>query len=218
MRTGEGFRQRWGLLLLVVAMLGAPSAGHTQAGVSPEEVKAAFLFRFAGFVEWPPQSGTEERFVFGIVDAPEVEAQLRRYASLRPIGQQHAEVRHVVSASDLAGIHVFFIGGRDAARLTRWIAAARERPILVVTDAADGLERGSVLNFVTTDRVQFEASVEAASRAGLRLNPRLLSVATRVKKGEASGRTLLAGSPGGCCVTALPARREATAMPRYRRA
>jgi YfiR/HmsC-like len=61
-----------------------------------------------------------------------------------------------------------------------------------VTDAPEGLERGGVINFITTDRVQFEASVEAANGAGLRLNPRLLSVAIRVKKGDASKPTLYA--------------------------
>ena len=192
---------------------------HSQAAVSPEEVKAAFLFRFAGFVDWPAQARTSEGFVFGVVTAPDVETELRRYASLRPVGRQHAQVRGLESPADLAGVHVLFIGGRDPARLARWLSAARELPILVVTDAPDGLERGGTINFITTDRVQFEASIEAASRAGLRLDARLLSVAIRVKKGEAREPTLYARRSGPMrFVKVHLTTREATAKRPGRRA
>jgi hypothetical protein len=193
MRNGEGSRRGLRAFWLACALVVAAPLVHAQAAVSPEEVKAAFLFRFAGFVDWPAQAKTDEGFVFGLVAAPEVETQLRRYASLRPVGQQHAQVRRLESPADLDGVHVLYIGSRDAARLARWADAARHRAVLVVTDAPDGLERGGMLNFITTDRVQFEASVEAASRAGLRLDARLLSVAVRVKKGDASEPTLYAG-------------------------
>jgi hypothetical protein len=57
--------------------------------------------------------------------------------------------------------------------------------VLIVTEAPDGLERGGMINFVTTDRVQFEVAISNASKAGIHLNARLLSVAIRVRKGEA---------------------------------
>ena len=180
------------LFLLALVALLPWAAAYGQTNVTPEEVKAAFLLRFAGFVEWPAQARTDQQLVIGVVDAGDVEAELRRYAELCAAGQRPV-VRSVETPADLAGVHIFFIGGREPARLSRWIAAARSLPILLVTDAPDGLERGSMINFITTDRVQFEAATETATRAGLRLNPRLLSVATRVKKGEAGGDTLLAG-------------------------
>lgn len=178
-------------LLAAIALL-LPSMVAAQA-VSPEEVKAAFLFRFAAFVEWPEQSRSDEGIVFGVVGSDDVEAELRRYASQRAIGNRAPEVRSVDTPADLAGVHILFVASRDAASLSRWVAAARQHPILVVTDAPDALERGSMINFLTTDRVRFEASPEAATRAGLRLTPRLLSVATRVKKGDAGGDSVLAG-------------------------
>ncbi len=178
------------LLLLVSLALMLPSAAAAQ-DPSAEEVKAAFLFRFASFVEWPAKSRSDEGIVFGVVNASGVQAELRRYAALRPIGDRPPVVRQVETAADLEGVHILFIGGRDAS-LSRWVAASGRLAILVVTDAPDGLERGSMLNFLTTDRVQFEASPAAATRAGLRLTSRLLSVASRVKKGDAGGEVVIA--------------------------
>lgn len=181
---------RWGLgLLVLLAAMSLPSpAAYGQANVTPEEVKAAFLLRFAGFVDWPAPARPNGRLVIGVVEGNDVEVELRRFAASR----EGPVVRSVEAPSDLAGVHILFIGSRDPARLSRWISAARPLPILVVTDTAEGLERGSMLNFVTTDRVQFEASADAAARAGLRLNPRLLAVATRVKKGGLGGDALFA--------------------------
>jgi hypothetical protein len=177
-------------LLLFFALALAPAAAAQTA--SPEDVKAAFLFRFVGFVEWPAESRTDEGIVFGVVDAEDVEEELRRYAALRTIGGQRPQVRRVRAPADLEGVHVLFIGSADPGRIAAWLAATRRLPILTVTDAYDGLERGSVLNFVTTDRVRFEASTAAAVRAQLRLSSRLLSVAMRVKKGGIAWTTLFA--------------------------
>jgi YfiR/HmsC-like len=129
MRNGEGSRQGARAFLVALVLLFFAPLAYAQASASPEEVKAAFLFRFAAFVDWPAQAKTDEGFVFGMVAAPDVEAELRRYASLRPIGQQQAQVRRLESPADLAGVHVLFIGARDAARLARWIDAARARPV-----------------------------------------------------------------------------------------
>ena len=96
--------------------------------------------------------------------------------------QEVAEKARIIN-SDMAGVHVLFIGARENARLPKVIGALGNMPVLVVTEAPDGLERGAMINFVTTDRVQFEVAVSNAAKAGLHLNARLLSVAIRVRKG-----------------------------------
>ena len=80
-------------------------------------------------------------------------------------------------------MHVLFIGARENPRLAKVIAAVSHLPLLIVTEAPNSLDLGSMINFVTTDRVQFEVAVGNAARAGIHLNARLLSVAIRVRKG-----------------------------------
>jgi hypothetical protein len=172
------------LLASVCVLVFAHPGAYAQVQVefSEEAVKAAFLHRFISFVEWPQQARAKEGFVIGVLGAEGVEAELNRYVATK---KSAILVRRIASPEDLAGVHVLFIGARENSRLSKIIAAVGNLPVLIVTEAPDGLERGGMINFVTTDRVQFEVAISNASKAGIHLNARLLSVAIRVRKGEA---------------------------------
>jgi len=165
------------------------------------QIKAAFLYKFTGYVEWPKSSfkDAERPITIGMVGAEEITEELRRVVSGRSVQGRGLTITVVNKDSDLSGVHMLFIGRDAAAGMTRLIEAARQRPILTVTDAPDGLERGGVINFVMVKRrVQFEISVDAAEKAGLVLSSRLLAVALRVKKGDIEFEVYLAwlGDPG----------------------
>jgi hypothetical protein len=170
------------IALLAALLIAAPPQPQAQAP-SPEEVKAAFLYHFGAFVEWPAQPRAE-RMVIGVMGDEAIEAEVRRITAGRRIQERPVTVRRIEPGADLSGVHVLYVGPREPPQLARIARAAAGHPVLVVTDQPDGLEYGGVVNFVTADRVQFEISLDAAARAGLRLSPRLLSVAVRVKKGE----------------------------------
>lgn len=175
------------LAVVAAALLCAVYASaHAQERVAADSVKAAFLYHFAGYVQWPASLGADDPIVIGVMSAPAVESELRRIAPTRRVQNRELRIVHVADPDDFAGLHVLFIGSSQNGRLWRLVPAAAEHNLLVVTDAEDGLEQGSVINFVTTERVQFEISLEAAGKAGLRLSSRLLAVALRVKKGEAA--------------------------------
>jgi hypothetical protein len=187
----------WGGLFFsshAVAQADDVSAGEIQ-------IKAAFLYKFTGYVEWPKSSfkDAERPITIGMVGAEEITEELRRVVSGRSVQGRGLTVALVSKESDLGGVHVLFIGRDAAAGTTRLIEAARAQPILIVTDAPDGLERGGVINFVMVKRrVQFEISVDAAEKAGLVLSSRLLAVALRIKKGDIESEGYLArhGNPG----------------------
>jgi hypothetical protein len=122
--------------------------------------------------------------VIGVLGDDEIESELRRNIAARSGLTRAVTVRRLDSIAESDGVHMLYIGPRHNARLGTLIAALRNRPILIVTDAEDGLERGGMINFVTSDRVQFEVSIPAATQAGLQLSSRLLTVAARVRKGE----------------------------------
>lgn len=160
----------------------APGAyGQIQVEATEDAVKAAFLHRFTSFIEWPAQARAKDNIVIGVLNADGVESELSRYVAAR---KSPIAVRRIETFDEIQGVHVLFIGARENSRLPKVIASLRNVPILVVTEAPDGLERGAMINFVTTDRVQFEVAVPNAAKAGLHLNARLLSVAIRVRKGE----------------------------------
>ncbi len=81
-------------------------------------------------------------------------------------------------------MHLLFVGGADAARLRSLLRSLQPGPMLLVSEAENGLQQGSVINFkVVEERVRFDVSLEAADRHQVKLSSRLLTVANHVHKG-----------------------------------
>lgn len=170
------------LVLLACASWWSPRG--LAAGVEKEAeaaaVKAAFLYRFRGYVQWP---GTRpQEFTVAVLDDDALVAHLREFLADRPAELRGVRVQSVQSAVDARDAQVLFVGASESARLREHVAAVGERPVLVVSDEAGTLSAGQTINFVTIDRrVRFEVSLGAAQRAGLRIHAGLLNVAARVE-------------------------------------
>lgn len=150
-----------------------------------DEVKAAFLYHFGTYVQWPDAAPGAPAMTIAVLDQPAVAAQLARFLPGRRIQGREVAVVEIASVEELGTAEILFIGGGQSARLPGLIAALQRRPTLVVTDADDGLERGAMVNFRLVDsRVRFEISVARAEEAGLMLSSRLLSAAWRVEMAE----------------------------------
>jgi hypothetical protein len=173
------------ILLLVagVFLCSAPArAQGAAAAIRETAVKAAFLSKFAGFVEWPAGmlSQPEEPLVIGVIGNDEVAADLQQIAAVRTGELRPIVVRKLPPDAGGSGLHVMFVGAAREARVRDVMAQARG-PVLVVTEQEEGLRLGSVLNFSVDDgRVRFAASTAAAEARGLRLSARLLALAQSV--------------------------------------
>lgn len=173
-----------------LALCCAAVAAHAQVAApasapTVDETKAGHLHRFAGFVEWPAASfsSAEAPIVVGIVGAPSLHKDLSQVVAGRLVQNRAMQVVELAEPKQGATVHILVIGRGASKRAGEWIAAAKGHPVLVITDVAQGLERGAALNFTESDgRLRFEASVPAAEAAGLRLSSRLLPLAERVLK------------------------------------
>jgi hypothetical protein len=168
-----------GLLALSVLCAAPPAAA---AAGQERMVKAAFLLKFVGYVEFPAPAAPDAPLVIGVVGAPRVAAELARLAA-HSAGNRTVVVRELGADEALAGIDMLFIGGRESEHAARLLHLAARQGILAVTEFDDGLREGSVINFRLVDeRVRFEVSLTAADKAHLKLSSRLLSVAYLVEK------------------------------------
>lgn len=174
---------------------GLQRPGHVNAAEAPleqvplEQVKAAYLLKFPGFVEWPPHvfASSTSPLVIAVAGADDVYTELRELAPTHPVRGRPVEVLRLQYPEPTTATHLVFVGNDRATQLPAWVAAYADRPVVVVADAARGLESGAALNFIEVgNRLRFEASPGAAERSGLRLSSRLLGVAERVLKGLAS--------------------------------
>lgn len=149
-------------------------------------VKAAFVFKFAAYVEWPDGTFADAASPLVIASAgdSELTAELAEIAAGRSVEGHPVRVRKVAPGElPPADAHVVFVGRADIARISALINATRNRPQLIVTDLPNALPAGSVINFMLADgRVRFEIAYDEAERRRLKLSSRLLAVAQNVRK------------------------------------
>ena len=160
-------------LVLVVALALASTVLQGQEVPLEYRVKAAFLFNFAKFVEWPPdavggplQICVAGRNVFGDALADTVRGE---NINGRPLA-----IRVILEPEP--GCHIIFVP-RGAATAA-YLRAARSSPALTVGEIPDFIAQGGIVNFtVEGTSVRFEIDPEAAERVGLRISSRLLRLA-----------------------------------------
>jgi hypothetical protein len=169
------------------AGLAALPALAAETGTALERsVKAAYLYKFLGYVDWPatalPPPGAP--LVIGVSGADDILAELQKITPDRTIADRPLEARRVKDADTLPGIHVLFVGRGDTPRLPELVRLAQQHSILVVSEVEGGLRSGSVINLVISEgRVRFEVSLDAAEKSGLKLSSRLLALAQTVRPG-----------------------------------
>jgi hypothetical protein len=157
-------------------------AAEDSAQVLEQRVKAAFLFKFGGYVEWPESvfPHKDSPLIIGVAGADVLAGELSQIVAGRTLNGRPVTVRRVRAGEPLTNIHVLFVSRSEIGRLTELLAQAQ--PVLTVTDIDKGLAQGSIINFVVAEnRVRFEVSLDAAKRNGLKIGAPLLSVAMRVQ-------------------------------------
>lgn len=165
------------LVLALVAMGGA----RAQQAANESTVKAVFLYKFAGYVEWPSAAfpAPDTPLVIGVASADDVAGELERLVPGRNVNGHPVSVRRVRD-ENVRGVHVLFVG-RAAGNAQAMVRAGQQQGALVVTETEKGLELGSAINFVPVeDRIGFDVSLDSAEKAGLRISARMLPVARKV--------------------------------------
>ena len=197
--------------ILLTALFALCASAQAQQVHDENRVKAAFLLRFGQFVQWPAEAFQHSGggLVISVAGADAVYAGLVQQLAERGSQGRPTTVRQLKSADDLAQSHILFVGSDARGRLESLVASAAKRPVLIVTDSADAIEHGSMINFILTDRrVRFEIALDTAERAGLALSSRLLAIAARVHRGELPGANAVAFAPLPPVSSSFPRRRE----------
>jgi hypothetical protein len=169
-----------GCLAVAALALGAGGAATAEEALEAS-VKAAYLYKFLSYVDWPHAAfaSADAPQVIGVMGNDELLGELQRLVAGRVVNGHPLVATRIVPGDSVDLLHVLYIG--RAARTGPALRSVAGRPVLTVTDAPAALGEGSILNFLLVQgRVRFEASLPAAERAGLKLSARLLAVAERV--------------------------------------
>lgn len=170
------------MLAMALATAAAPPL-HAQGRTAEYQIKAAFLYKFGAYVEWPAQTfeRADAPVVIGVAGPQLVLEEVSRTAAGRSINGRAVAVRRLRAGDTVEGVHILFIADAEASGLAHFLTQAKGQAVLTVTEAPDGAASAGVINFVVVDdKVRFDVALQQAEANNLKISARLLSVAHRV--------------------------------------
>lgn len=183
---GKGFRRVHVGTTFFAALLGLTwtSLGWGQENVFREyQVKAAFLFHFAQFVEWPPEAfkDASSPLTYCIVGEDPFQGALDQTLRGKLVESRQLRVRHLKDSQQIAECQILFIGAAERKGMSGVLAVARGLPVLTVGDAEHFAEDGGMIGFcLEQKRVRFEINLQAVQQANLTISSKLLALAKTV--------------------------------------
>jgi hypothetical protein len=172
----------WPAEILALAMLVSPAGWGAAQGVSTPALKAAFLFNFVKFTQWPADiMPPGVPLVLCVLGDRQVEAALEEVIKGHPVDSHDLIVKRV-SADGIRSCHLLHISGADGKESIALVQSLNNMPVLTVSDLSGFAQSGGIINFTVEDsRMGFVVNTDAADRAHLRLSSKLLSLAKIVK-------------------------------------
>lgn len=174
-----------GVLVALLTMVSLSLYAYAREDVKEEQVKAAFIFNFAKFVEWPEKTLESNQTInLCIAGQDKVEAALRLLEGKE--AQNHTlriiEVTTEIDRVKELNCHLLFIAQSERKRQLNWLNATSNEPILTVADNLELVKQGGMISlYLESQRVQFVINQSNTQNNGLKMSARMLQLA-RVPK------------------------------------
>jgi hypothetical protein len=169
--------------------LGCPFGAQAQESLETA-VKAAYLYKFAPFVDWPAAAAAHAAgapFTICVIGADPFGPVLDRAVAGQKVGDRPIAVRRLAAAAHDSPCDIAFLGGSRAQSVKDELTVLHGAPVLTITDG--GTAPGVVDFALTQGRVRFRVDDQAAAEDGLTISSKLLSLAVSVRPRKTSGST-----------------------------
>jgi hypothetical protein len=157
-----------------------------RAGTPSEyDIKAAFLYNFAKFVDWPDKAfaNSGSPVVIGVLGDDPFGDALDQITRGKTANGRRVEIKHFDKARDCVNCHILFVSSSEKRRLAKIFDAIGDASVLTVGDVPRFAEDGGVVNLtMDKNRVNIEVNVQAARRAHLKISSKLLNLAKIIKE------------------------------------
>jgi len=176
-------------LAIAWAIIGASSLHAQQKSPTEYEIKAAYLYNFGKFVEWPAKvAAPGDSFSICVLGQDPFGASLDTTIADESIKGKSVLVKRILRPQDAVSCHILFISSSEESRLKEILAALDRTSVLTVSDMPQFTRRGGIIQFVVeANRVRFEVNLTSAERSGLTLSSQLLKVANSVRRSSQPG-------------------------------
>jgi hypothetical protein len=146
--------------------------------VTQPALRAAFLYNFAKFTEWPPDGLPAGPLTLCVLDDTAVEGALSELVGNSMINGRTVTISRNASGARLRACHLLYVGEANSARAAAILEELLGAPVLTVSNGDDFIRLGGIVGlFVEEGRMRFAINPDAAHRAGVRLSSRLLQLA-----------------------------------------
>lgn len=169
--------------MLMLALLGGPTVAHAEA-TNEYDMKAAYLFNFAKFINWPEGSYTREDQAIQIcvLGRDDFGDALGRVSRGRTVQGRAIHVRKIAGGgaedSKASSCNILFVSSSESGREKALLSSLQDKPIVTVGEVEGFTQIGGVFNYVAEGpRIRFELNREAAAAKGLSISSRLVRLA-----------------------------------------
>jgi hypothetical protein len=173
------------LVLVAIWVLLISINGRTQDSAPTEyQIKAAFIYNFARFVEWPSKAfaGAKSPMVIGVLGDNPFHEDLERTLHAKSIDDHPLVVKQFRSPMEATNCQILFISNSEKAHLPQILEGLKGASILTLGEMDHFTERGGMINFVAEGtKIRFQINNDAAANAGLRVSSKLLALSLRPK-------------------------------------
>lgn len=156
---------------------------HAESNQLPEyKVKAAFLYNFARFIEWPESSTSSPEFSVCVLGLDPFGEDLNIINS-KPVKARKVAIRLITDLQNIGGCDCLFVSDSEKKNLGGIFHALNAKNILTVGDMEGFIDAGGIIQFVLHEsKIRFVVNLPAAERAGLKISSKLLELAKGVKE------------------------------------
>jgi hypothetical protein len=190
-----GLGKSWrGIALLIMLSFSVTALvlGRTHAQSANEyQVKAAFLYNFAKFVEWPSEafSYSSAPLVVGVMGDDPFGSTLDQAIAGKVVNGHPLMIKRLKWGQDLRGCHILFISSSERKRLGQIFDSLRGANVLTIGESDRFGQEGGIITFVMEEeKVRFEINTSVADQSRLRVSSKLLALAKGARNGQQAGR------------------------------
>lgn len=183
-------------LVILIFLLSLSTWGQGQnandATFSEYEIKAAFLYNFAKFVDWPEEvfADSTKSIRIGVLGKDPFGEILDETIANKIVKGKPLSIKRFSDAESMEYCHILFISSSEREDIRDIIAGLANMSILTVGDMDKFAEQGGIINLFNQDnKVRFNINLDAAERANLRISSRLLKLAEIVFNSRTNGKS-----------------------------
>jgi hypothetical protein len=180
--------QRSGKAIALLLLCGASAVPAVAQSATEDQVKAAYLFNFAKFIEWPAETfaAADSALNFCTLGRSPVVDELDSSVRGKSINRHTIAVRHLRGPEEMQGCHLVFLAASAGKQQQKLVLAAKGSPVLLVAEISGFAQAGGTINFYSeAGRLLFEVNIGAAESAHLKVSSKLLALARIVSASDA---------------------------------